>query len=243
MELFNIDLFSLGLKLCKGNDYVYLLIPCTPNANNRPWRWWGPQKSSLKWSESRAHGLVKISLLLSGKPLGSTPLGKGGDLGCKHSVLVASSPAPESMFWHNLYREQTLLLPPRETLPPEGLHDSTGSRAKGEHGFQAHTLPAGLSTPRACHWGWTLCFILLNSFSIFPFFLALMINLLSTWGAWQQKMKAKAIFSGILIFNILHYGGGGKDSWNRLNNGRKHQTRLENCFPCWGQGEVRWKMW
>ena len=85
-----------------------------------------------------------------------------------------------------------------------------------EYGFQAHTLPANLSTLIICHWDGTLCFTMLHSSSIFHFFLALILNFLFVGRAQQQKVRAKIILSGILLFNILPSEEHGKDSWNRL---------------------------
>ena len=107
-------------------------------------------------------------------------------------------------------------LPFREILTLEDLHECTSSRTKREYGFQAHTLPANLSTLIICHWDGTLCFTMLHSSSIFHFFLALILNFLFVGRAQQQKVRAKIILSGILLFNILPSKEHGKDSWNRL---------------------------
>lgn len=112
---------------------------------------------------------------------------------------------------------------------------------RGEHGLQAHTLPASLNILRTCYWNGTFCFIVLYSFSIVPFFLAL-INLLSMWETWQQKMKLKRIFSDT-DFQYLTAWEMWKTAGIDPNYGRKHQTRAENYLTNWRLGGVRWKVW
>jgi len=53
---------------------------------------------------------------------------------------------------------------------------------------------------------------MLHSSSIFHFFLALILNFLFVGRAQQQKVRAKIILSGILLFNVLPSEEHGKDS-------------------------------
>ena len=78
--------------------------------------------------------------MLSGKTQASRSISEGGDCGSQDPVL---RPLPQPQSVHSLARcSHTPSV--REILTLEDLRDYTRSRAKREHGFQAHTLPTDL---------------------------------------------------------------------------------------------------
>lgn len=120
----------------------------------------------------------------------------GREWSFKDCVLLAISPTPG--YACSTHPAQGCMLPFREILTLEDLHNCMSSRTKREQGFQARTLPANLSTLIICHWDGNA---LLYYASFFPsisfhFFLTFVLNFLSIGRAQQQKVKAKIILSG-----------------------------------------------